>query len=448
MTTTVDNARVRELKSALKAKAEQVQSISASFKDETGKGHMVVSTEQAADYRKALGAMREIKALIEEETETASAFAYLDEPEAPSVAAQINAGHETKSHRRLVEAKSLSDHFLDSEAFREMKADGFNRLGRAHIIGESVYDLEKKDIFTASGGTIDINGFGHAENAGMQERMLRPGRVRDLFPAVRTTANMIHFMRHMGFVNNARPVAERVAADDVSPATGLPTDRFGRAPRSKSSFKPFRAPIINIRHMQDAHKNVLDDEPQLRDLLDRDMVDGVKMEEDWQILFGDGEGDNLEGLFNTPGVQEYTGLATDRMSAQVRRAATLSMLSWFQPNGVVLHPYDFEEFELEKDANGNYMVATSIALGGEKRAWRMKLIDTSAMVEKRFVLGSFGYGAKLYDRAQTTVSISTENSDNIERSAITIVAESRVGLAVPRPESFIIGQFTDYVATP
>uniref|UniRef100_UPI003F491F2A phage major capsid protein n=1 Tax=Streptosporangium sp. CA-235898 TaxID=3240073 RepID=UPI003F491F2A len=440
--TTKESSRVRELKSTLAAKAAEVERIANSFRDETGNGHMVISTDQATAYRARLAEVKDIKGLIDAETEVASAFDYLNAPETSSVGARVNAGQA----RGVVEAKSLSEHFLGSETWREMKDGGFRRLGGAHTINAPVRELEAKDIFTLSGGTHTTFGFGHAENLGMQERMLRPGRVRDLFPAIRTDANMIYFMRQTGFVSNARPVPERVAADDVSPATGGPTDRFGRAPRSKSSFKPFRAPIVNIRHMQDAHKNVLDDEPQLRDLLDRDMVDGVKMEEDFQILWGDGDGDNLEGLFNTPGVQEYEGLSSDRASAQIRRAATRSLLAWFNPSGIVVHPYDWENIELEQDKQGGYVVAVSIALGGEKQVWRMKLVDTSAMAQGQFLLGSFGYGAKLFDRAETTVSVSTENSDNAERSAVTIIAESRVGMAVTRPESFVVGKFTNYVA--
>ncbi|MEV7011654.1 phage major capsid protein [Streptosporangium sp. NPDC051022] len=444
MSTKVDNMRVRELKSQLAAKAAEVQRISQTFQDETGNGHMVISTEQANAYRARLGEVKTIKGLIDAEMEAADAFDWLGASDGESIGAQVNAGHEVKRARGGREAKSLSDHFLESKAWEQMREDGFQRLGRSHLIEASVHELEAKDIFTASGGTHVINGFGSAENLGIQERMLRPGRVRDLFPAVRTTKNLIYFMRQTGFLNNARPVPERVAADDVSPATGLDTDRFGRAPRSKSSFKGFRAPIVNIRHMQDAHKNVLDDEPQLRDLLDRDMIDGVKMEEDWQILWGDGDGDNIEGLFNTPGVQQYAGRNTDRRSAQIRRAATQSLLAWFQPTGVVLHPYDWEELELEQDKNGAYVLAVSVALGGDKTVWRMKVVDTTAMAQNKFVLGSWGYGAKLFDRAETTVSVSTENADNVERSAVTIVAESRVGMAVTRPESFVIGSFTQY----
>ena len=62
-----------------------------------------------------------------------------------------------------------------------------------------------------------------------------------------------------------------------------------------------------------------------------------------------------------------------------------------------------------------------------------------------FLLGAFGTGAKLYDREEVNIEISTENRDLFERNAYTLRAEERLALVVPRPESFVAGTFTDYV---
>jgi HK97 family phage major capsid protein len=274
--------------------------------------------------------------------------------------------------------------------------------------------------------------------------MLRPGRIRDLFPVETTTANQLWGIRETGFTNRAAAVPERRAADGTSPPTGGSTDVYGLKPRSDLAIVPVLYPIATIAHLIYAHKNTLDDEPRMRGLIDRDLIDGLKMEEDWQILHGDGVGENLTGLFNTSGVQAYLGLATDRWSAQVRRAMTRAILAYFMPNGVVTHPLDWESLELEQDKNGSYVIAVSVALGGEKRVWRMNVIDTPAITEGKFLLGAFGTGAKLYDRQQVNIAVSSENRDLFERNVLTIRCEERVGLVVDRPESFVIGTFTTY----
>jgi HK97 family phage major capsid protein len=82
-----------------------------------------------------------------------------------------------------------------------------------------------------------------------------------------------------------------------------------------------------------------------------------------------------------------------------------------------------------------------VAIGAEKRVWRLNVIDTPAMIEGRYLLGSYGLGAKLYDRESVAVQVSTENAYNFEENVCTVKASERVGLATDRPESFIYGEF-------
>jgi hypothetical protein len=443
MTVTVDESRIRELKTHLAAKGQEIKNLSNSWKTEEG-GQFVISGDQHKSYLKAVKDAQDIRDLITAETQAKGILEFLEQSDGTSTAG----GDAADTHRGVRELKSVSSEFLSSEFYLEGKARGF--VGQPLVGGFSVErglpDLayaSQKDVYSAMGGTVSIPTLGSAENLGLTPRMLRPGRVRDLFPAERTSAAMLYGMRESGYTNRARVVAERTAADG-GPATGGATDIYGLKPKSELVIVPVTYPIATIAHIMYVHKNTLDDEPRMRGILDRDMVDGVKMAEDDQILWGDGVGDNLTGLMNTQGLQEYDGLVTDRMSAQIRRAATRSVLAYFQPNGVVVHPLDWEQIELEQDKNGAYTVAVSVAVGGEKRVWRLKVTDTPAMNEGMAVLGSFGTGAKLYDREMVNVQISTENRDMFERNAYTLRAEERMGLVVDRPESFVAINFADY----
>ncbi len=101
-----------------------------------------------------------------------------------------------------------------------------------------------------------------------------------------------------------------------------------------------------------------------------------------------------------------------------------------------MHPNDWEGVELSKDGNSNYMLAASVALGGESRVWRLPVVETSAMTENTALVGSFGIGATLYDRMEGTIRVSEQHSDYFVRNAIAVLAEERLALAVKRPESF------------
>lgn len=438
--------RLTELKTLLREKSADIKGLSESWKDETGDGHFVLSKDDQAKYIKACNDGQEIRDLIAAEEKAVGIFEYLDAPEGGSESAADEARARQPGQ---FGAKSLSREWLDSEGYADMKARNFKGGGFSFSTERGIPDFAAaafKDIYSASGGNVTIPGFGTPQNLGLTERMLRPGRVRDLFPAESTTASMLYGIRETGYTNNARVVPERRAADGTSAPTGGPTDVYGLKPKSELTIVPVTYPIATVAHIMYIHKNTLDDEPRIRGIIDRDMIDGVKMAEDDQILWGNGVGDNLTGLMNTAGVQDYTGLSSDRKSAQIRRAATRAILAYFQPTGVVLHPFDWEDIELETDLNGNYTVAVSVAVGGEKRVWRLAVTDTPAMTQGDALIGAFGTGAKLYDREAVSVEVSTENRDMFERNAYTLRAEERLGLVVDRPESFVHLELTDFVA--
>lgn len=445
--TKVDEGRVTELKTALRSVTQEIKANSDSWKVEevveNGKTvpKFVVSGEQHKAYLAKINEAQAIKAQIEAETTAKGIFEFLDAPEGTPAAG------EDAVRGRSTGLKTFSAEFLASDQYKEAKGLEFSGGIRQFRVERGLPDLaaaSAKDVYSAMGGTIEIPALGSAQALGLTERTLRPGRVRDLFPAERTSAAMLYGIRETGYTNRAKVVPERTAADG-GPATGGATDVYGLKPKSELTIVPITYPIATIAHIMYVHKNTLDDEPRMRGILDRDMVDGVKMAEDDQLLWGDGVGDNLTGLMNTSGIQTYTGVNTDRKSAQIRRAATRAILAYFMPTGVVMHPFDWEDIELETDLNGAYTVAVSVAVGGEKRVWRLNVVDTPAMQEGKALVGAFGTGAKVYDREQVNVMVSTENRDMFERNAYTLRAEERLGLVVDRPESFVSLSFTDFV---
>lgn len=429
--------RIKELNSALQTKAAEIEQIANSFKEEEP-GKFVVSDDQHTAYVKAVNEADQIRQLIATETKAAGVFEFMDQPSGPSAAGQDAAD----TARTGLGRKSLGEAWLESNAYTEMKDSGWRHLGEVAAFDQGLPGFEVKDVYSAMAGNVSLPALGSQQDLGLTPRMLRPGRVRDLFPSETTTANLLYGIRETGFTNNAAVVPERTAADGTSPPTGGPTDVYGLKPRSRLTIVPVTYPLATIAHVMYVHKQTLADEPRMRGIVDRDMIDGVKMTEDEQILWGDGVGDNLTGLMNTSGIQTYTGSSADPRTAQIRRAMTRAILAYFQPTGVVMHPLDWEDLELERDTTGAYRLAVNVAVGGEQRVWRMRVIDTPAMIEGQYLLGAFGTGAKLYDREQVNIAVSTENRDMFERNAVTLRAEERLGLVCDRPESFVAGTLT------
>ena len=435
-----DESRLSELQSALRTKMADNKSIADSFKIE--EGTVVVSTEQKSAFDKNMRDIKEIKSLIEGLESMRDVDRWGSEPTSDSLAVKALAAGGTVNG---YSAKSIGELFLDSEEFKSLAG------GRNGANMPSPFVLQKsdvtsgmlfKDVYSAlPSGTP--GSFGRIDRDPMVSQPTRTRRVRDLFPSRTTTAAVIEYFRMLGFTtpgttatNAASSVAER-AANNGS---------FASKPQSSFQFVGQQAPVRTLAHWEAAHRNVLADEPQLRSIIDNELMYGLRLQEDAQILNGNGQGENLTGILQTSGIQDYSWSdgqsgagdnTADTKADALRRAATLSFLAYYEPTGIVMHPNDWEDIELTKDLNGQYLVAVSVAMGGEPRIWRIPIVETPAIAEGTALVGAFGTGAQLYDREQASIRISEQHADFFVRNAIVILAEQRLALAVKRPEAFV-----------
>ena len=428
---TQDTSRLNELQGALRSKMADNKAIADSFRVE--EGVVVVSAQQKSSFDKNMSDIREIKSLIgglEAMNEVESwGSAQAKDSVAGAAAAQAQV-YSQADHRTIGEA------FLASPEFKSLNngRNGSNMSAPFQYNGS----IQQKDVYaTLPTGTLGNNAnavFGTVQRDAMITPAKRTKRVRDLFPARSTTSTVIEYFKQTGFINNAAMVADRVG------------NQFGIKPQSSMTFEGAQTSVKTMAHWEAAHRNVLADEPQLRGIIDNELMYGLRLQEDAQILLGDGVGENLLGILATPGIQTYnwsSGATTaqnnliDSRADALRRALTLSLLAYYEPSGIVIHPNDWERIELTKDANGQYLVAQSVSLGGEPKVWRVPLVESVAIPEGTALVGSFGQGAQLYDREQANLRISEQHADFFIRNAVVILAEQRLALAVKRPESFV-----------
>jgi HK97 family phage major capsid protein len=445
-----DNSRLNELQGALRGKMADNKAIADSFRVEDGT--VVVTPEQKTAFDKNMSDIKEIKSLIDGMQTMNSVDSWASQP-AESVAGSFAAASAEVAQLSSREIKSIGEMFLDSAEFKTLAngRNGANMVAPWQVkasFTSGSYNV--KDVYSALPGTDVTNSrlgsFGSVQRDAMITQPMRTKRVRDLFPVRTTTAAVIEYFRQLGFttpiqegygyaagVNSASTIAERNGGNNA----------FALKPQSSFSFVGEQAPVRTLAHWEAAHRNVLADEPQLRSIIDNELMYGLRLLEDNQILNGDGAGENLLGVLNTPNIQTYawsdgaTLPVADTKADAIRRAATLSFLAYYEPSGVVLHPNDWEDIELTKDEQGQYLIAVSVAMGGEPRVWRMPVIDTPAMTEGTGLVGAFGTAAQLYDREQASIRISEQHSDFFVRNAIVILAEQRLALAVKRPEAFV-----------
>jgi HK97 family phage major capsid protein len=422
-----DTSRIKELQTALRAKMADNKTIADSFKVEDG--IVNVSAEQKANFDRNMADIKEIKSLIAG-LESMNEVEAWGSQETTSVAAAAAAQESVASSRPAFQ--TIGEEFVNSAEFKSLQGgrNGAN-MAAPFQTKRVLTDIQVKDVYMGLPSGTPTQ-FGTIQRDPIVIPPKRTSRVRDLFPTRTTTAQIIEYFRMTGFTNNAAMVADR-NADNTA---------FGAKPQSTFTFSGQQAPVRTMAHWEAAHRNVLADEPQLRAIIDNELMYGLRLLEDSQILSGDGTGENLTGILNTSGVQTFDGTAAglpaeDKMIDTIRRAATLAFLAYYEPTGVVVNPANWEAMELTKDENGQYLVATAVSMGGQPRLWRMPVVETPAIASGSALVGAFGQGAQLYDREQASIRISEQHADFFIRNAIVVLAEQRLALAVKRPEAFV-----------
>ena len=449
-----DTSRLRELQSALRGKMQSNKEIADSFKIENGT--VIVDNEKKSAFDKNMIEIKELKGLIDGMEAFNEVQQWGSQASGDSVAAAAAAGYAVPQKQ----LQTIGDMFISSDEFKSLGGgrNGANMPAPWQVkTSLTTHNYNVKDVFSAMPTAGNLSGFQRGSGLGdfgsvqrdpMVASPMRTKRVRDLFPVRRTTAQVIEYFRQLGFTSisaaNFAAFPGYSGNNDAAAVAERSGGAFGLKPQSSFEFVGEQAPVRTLAHWEAAHRNVLADEPQLRSIIDNELLYGLRLLEDSQILNGDGTGENLKGVLQTSGIQTYDHTALgaaatpdDTKADALRRAATLSFLAYYEPSGIVMHPNDWEDIELTKDVNGQYLVAVSVAMGGEPRVWRMPVVETPAIAEGTALVGAFGTGAQLYDREDASIRISEQHSDFFIRNAIVILAEQRLALAVKRPEAFV-----------
>ena len=323
------------------------------------------------------------------------------------------------------EVKSLGGEFVKSDVFKSMANGAINNT-----------PVEVKDITslsTSAGALVrpDRDPEVYRTVGGM-----RPLRVRDLISSIPTSSNSVEIMRMKTVTNNAAPQSAEFAAKA----------------QSNYVWELVTVPVRTIAHWVPASRQVLTDSAQLSGLINTELTYGLQLESDAQLLFGDGTGANLSGIMNDAAINDVGQITAGTaaadvpaaMIAKIREAKTACQLNeYYNINGLVLNPEDFETLETAKATDGHYLLVSFAATATTPEAiWRIPVVISNAMTKGNFLLGDWSIGAKVYDREAVSVRVSESHSDYFVKNGVAILGEERYCLAVNRPKAFAKGQFT------
>lgn len=157
----------------------------------------------------------------------------------------------------------------------------------------------------------------------------------------------------------------------------------------------------------------------------------LKLQEETQLLSGNGSENNLTGLFNR-GIQTMDnkdGLSdADRLS---KAALQITTTTNFQADAYVMNPLDFWKLTIAKDANGNYLNLTDGA-----KLWNIPTVATAAITEGTALVGAFK-SAKVLRKGGLVVKMTDSDTDDFLHFKQKCRVSERLGLQVKYPKAFV-----------
>jgi HK97 family phage major capsid protein len=242
--------------------------------------------------------------------------------------------------------------------------------------------------------------------------------IADLIAQGETTMNTIRYVREDTYTNAATTVAE----GNTKPEAAFDTSEVD-------------APVRKIAVTAKVTDEMFADFPVIRDYVDNRIRFMVGQQEEAQILLGNGTPPNIQGIETTSGIQTQA-LGTDPIPDAVFKAITkIAAVGFFQADGVVFNPLDWQNVKLLKTADGIYIWGHP-ADAGPNRLWGLPVVATVAQTQHTAFVGAFKLGAQVFRRQGITVETTNSNVDDFVKNLITIRAEERLALAVYRPLAF------------
>lgn len=317
--------------------------------------------------------------------------------------------------------KSPGTRFVESQGYAEWLKRGRSQGLVATLqvdeglgLKDAFFGRELKTTFTESAATLTQ----YDRQPGIVLVGLQRLTIADLLARGQTTMNTIRYVQEDTYTNAATTVAEGATKPEAA---------FDTSEQD--------APVRKIAVTAKVTDELFSDFPAMRDYIDQRLPFMVQQTEEAQLLTGDGNAPNIKGILNVAGIQTQAKGADPAPDAIYKAMVKILAVGFFVPDGVVIHPTDWQGIRLLRTSTDAYMWGPPTDAGVE-RIWGEPVDITTAITQGTALVGSYRLGAQIFYRQGITIETTNSNEDDFKKNLIAIRAEERLALAVYRPKAF------------
>jgi HK97 family phage major capsid protein len=308
------------------------------------------------------------------------------------------------THPAGIERKSWAQRFVESKEFK-MAKESKGRQGSPFVM-----DIDIKTLMTTAAGFAPES----VRSGLVVDKATRPIQVLDLIPTFSINQAAFVYMEETTRTENAAEKAEGAA---YAESAFVFTQRTSTVRKITDSI-----PVTDEQ---------LEDEMQVRSLLEQRLSYGLRQKLDSQILVGDGIAPNLLGLNSVPSTQSQAKGADPTIAAFMKALTKVRFTGRASPSGAVFHPNDWQDVVLSQNSNGDYLFGNPFMGPGPTSLFGIPVALSDAQTENTALIVDFNNFTRLDDRRGASVMLGYV-ADQFKEGEQTLRADMRVAFTVTR----------------
>jgi HK97 family phage major capsid protein len=310
------------------------------------------------------------------------------------------------------------------QAFIEGKAyKSWNPGGQAQTVGVDIHALnfreyaareaQKATLTTSTGPFTLIEKQPMVVVLGQQQLT-----VADLLSTAQTNSTTIRYIQEDTFTNAAAMVAEE-----------------GQKPEMTWDLSEVDATVKKIAVISRTTTEMFEDYAQIQDYINLRLPFAVQQREEFQLLSGDGLGNNLLGVLNVPGILTQAKGALSNLDAIYTGMVKVRTQGFWEPDAIVMDPVNFTPIRLLKTTTGEYVYGEPSAAGPET-IFGKRVVQTVNAPDGTAIVGAWRLGGTVFYRRGIRIEATNSDANDFQFNRVALRAEQREAVTWWRPKAF------------
>lgn len=323
-----------------------------------------------------------------------------------------------------VDIRTAGQLFTESDQYRSQ----IDQSGALNTTRRKSDEFEVRNLLTGSAlGTSGSNLFAPVGTPFLAANAIRRMRlfVRDLIPVQQTNLQSVPYIRELNAATN------ETGATTVSEASAKPEVTV--------QFESADAPVRKIAAWIQVTEEAYADAPTLQGYVNTRLGYMLMVEEEDQILNGNGTAPNMRGILATTGIQTQAAVADDLAATIGLAAAKIENVDGFM-DGTAINPITYWTGVVERHSSQMDGGVSDSGLPFRDipaTIWGGPVVRTRSLAANKAVVGNWSIGSTIFERMGTTIKSTDSHASLFTSNTLVVLAEKRTALAVHRPDFFV-----------